>query len=99
MASKKKNNNNKQEFDWMTPAPPAGRNRAAREEMYLSELRERAALLRRLNFDKAEARARLRANVAWDFELHSQPGFLSKIDGIIEDVYGRGGTAGGPPTL
>jgi hypothetical protein len=97
MPSKKKRSNN--EFDWMTPAPPASRNRGAREEMYLSELRERAALLKRLNYDKAEARARLRANVHWDFELHSQPGFLSKIDSIIEDVYGRGGTAGGPPTL
>jgi len=98
MASTKKTKQT-DDFDWMTPATPAGRNRSAREEMYLAELRERAALLRRLNYDKAEARARLRANVAWDFELHSQPGFLSKIDGIVEDVYGRGGTAGGPPTL
>jgi len=95
MPSKKKI---KQEFDWMTPAKPAP-NRSAREEMYLAELRERAALLRRLNYDKAEARARLRANVLWDFELHSQPAFTSKIDGIIEEVYGRGGAAGGPPTL
>ena len=98
MASKKKRTNN-HDFEWMTPAPPASRNRGAREEMYLAELRERAALLRRLNYDKAEARARLRANVHWDFELHSQPGFLSKIDAIIEDIYGRGGPAGGPPTL
>ena len=98
MASKKKRTNTN-EFDWMTPARPASRNGGAREEMYLSELRERAALLKRLNYDKAEARARLRANVHWDFELHSQPGFLSKIDTIIEDVYGRGGAAGGPPTL
>jgi hypothetical protein len=98
MASKKKVKQGN-DFEWMTPAKPAGRNHAAREDMYLAELRERAALLKRLNYDKAEARARLRANVHWDFELHSQPGFLSKIDGIIEDVYGRGGTAGGPPTL
>ena len=95
----KKKQKQEQEFDWLVPAKPAGRNHSAREDMYLAELRERAALLKRLNYDKAEARARLRANVHWDFELHSQPGFLSKIDGIIEDVYGRGGTAGGPPTL
>jgi hypothetical protein len=66
--------------------------------MYLGELRERAALLRRLNFNKAETLARLRANVAWDFELHAKPAFVAKLDGIVDDVFGRG-AGGGPPSL
>jgi hypothetical protein len=87
-------------FDWYEPRLGGRLRPDAREAMYLAELRERAALLHRLGYDRTRARARLRANVAWDFELHDVPGFAAKIDGIVDDVYGRGGfTAGGPPPL
>ena len=41
--------------------------KARREAMYRSELEERAALLQRLGYAKDKARARLAANLAWDF--------------------------------
>ena len=41
--------------------------KARREAMYRSELEDRAALLQRLGYAKDKARARLAANLAWDF--------------------------------
>ena len=41
--------------------------KARREAMYRSELEERAALLHRLGYAKDKTRARLAANLAWDF--------------------------------
>src|SRR2546421_12717698 len=84
---------------WQTRRPPPAASAKAREAMYLAELRERAALLRRLNYSREEARARLRANLAWDFELSGTPGFAGKIDGIVDEVYRRGGPAGGTPIV
>lgn len=42
---------------------------AQRLAMYRAELSERAALLCRLGYSEKRATARLRANVAWDFEI------------------------------
>ncbi len=42
---------------------------AQRLSMYRAELSERAALLCRLGYPEKRATARLRANVAWDFEI------------------------------
>jgi hypothetical protein len=66
--------------------------------MYLTELRDRARLLHRLGYERNAARARLRQNVAWDFELHEAPAFCGKIDSVVEEIYGRG-SAGGPLAL
>jgi len=81
-------------FEWLH-SPPALHDRKRREAMYLNELRERAVLLKRLNYSPKETRARLHANVAWDFELCGNPGFAGKIDGIVDEVYGRGGSGRG----
>ena len=57
-------------FDWMDPRrnPERGKiDKARREAMYRSELEDRAALLHRLGYAKDKARARLAANLAWDF--------------------------------
>lgn len=52
--------------------PRATRNRPGEDEkrraMYRGEIAERAAMLRRLGYDRAQAEARLRANLDWDFE-------------------------------
>ena len=57
-------------FDWMDPRRNPDRDKiekARREAMYRSELEDRAALLQRLGYAKDKARARLAANLAWDF--------------------------------
>jgi len=86
-----------QPFDWLISPRPARNPNARRPSMYLEELRARAALLRRLAFSAPDAKARLRASVLWDFELHGAPPFVSKIDSIVDEVYRRGGAPGGTP--
>jgi hypothetical protein len=59
--------------------------------MIRRELAERAALYRRLGFSAARAKARLRANVAWDFEIGgggSAPG-RQEIDAVVGHAYGE----------
>lgn len=89
-------------FSWFHPNVPTEYTDAGQkaERMYIHELRERAALLMRLGYTKDEARARLKGNVQWDFELHGKPGHLGRIDEVVESVYkARGFGGGGPPSL
>ncbi len=84
-------------FSWMHTQrlPPKGR-----AEMYRRELEERAALLYRLGFPKGRTRARLVANVGWDFEIGGGPAPTSKeIDAVVDGVYRRGGSRSGAPTV
>ncbi len=85
-------------FDWLHPKRVAPRGRSA---MYRRELEERAALLYRLGFPKRQARARLAANVAWDFEVGgggSAPP-VKEIDAVVDAIYQRGGLRSGTPTV
>ena len=78
-------------FDWMEPKrnPEAVRlQRGRREAMYRTELEERAALLSRLGHGKAGVRARLVANIAWDFERGGSPITPAHIDAIVDRVFG-----------
>ena len=89
-------------FPWYDPDVPI--EYAVRPEratqMYLSEMRERAALLMRLGYSKEEAAARLRGNVRWDFELHRRPTHLDKVAEVVEAVFqARRFGGGGPPSL
>ena len=85
-------------FDWLT-TPPRRNHNQRRDEMYRRELEERAALLHRLGYSAKSARARLHANVAWDFELHGRPRHAAEIDKIVDAVYRRGGRSGGTPSV
>jgi hypothetical protein len=70
--------------------------------MYRRELEERAALLYRLGYSAQRCKARLAANVAWDFELHGRPRHAAEVDKVVDAVYRRGQgrvTAGGTPTV
>ena len=87
-------------FDWYHPDVPALPERERAAAMYERELLDRAALLYRLGFSKAEARRRLEAGVAWDFELHGAPPHARRVRRIVDRVYARkGGTAPGEPTV
>lgn len=84
-------------FPWLdVKRSPA--SSATRDAMYRTEVEDRAALLFRLGFTKERAKARLRANVGWDFELHGRPRHAADIERIVDAVYRRGGGSG-PPTV
>jgi hypothetical protein len=85
-------------FPWyeVQRQPGSGAKRAA---MYRAELEQHAALLERLGYSQAQARQRLAANVAWDFELHGRPKHAAEIERIVDAVYRRGGVASGPPSV
>jgi hypothetical protein len=68
--------------------------------MYRRELEERAALLFRLGYSQARARARIGANVGWDFEIGAgEPPPSKEIDAAVDAVYRRGGLRSGPPAV
>ena len=78
-------------FDWMEPkrnATFAKTLPAKREAMYLGELAERAALLQRLGHGKVAVRARLAANVKWDFEQGPSPIAGGELDAIVDRAFG-----------
>jgi hypothetical protein len=86
-------------FDWMVAKrnPAVARaQKARREDMYRTELEERAALLHRLGHGRDMARGRLEANLRWDFEGGNGPVKSADIDAILDRVYG--GASGKPGT-
>ena len=85
-------------FDWMEAKrnPDVARAQKAKAvAMVKTELEERAALLQRLGHGKDAVRARLAANLRWDFEGREAPIKAADIDAILDRVYG--GAAGGRP--
>jgi len=93
-------------FEWMEPhrSPERGKvEKTRREAMYRGELEERAALLQRLGYDKGRTRARLAANLAWDFPAGARPLDDAALDAIVDRLFngaasgraaprGKGGT-------
>jgi hypothetical protein len=95
----KLNGTQRQPFDWMEPRrnpEHVKTEKARREAMYRTELEERAALLHRLGHSRDAARARLAANLEWDFPGGSGPVAAGALDGIIDRVYGPAGTSKQP---
>ena len=88
-------------FSWYRPDVPSSYLSASgkTKSMYEREMAERAALLLRLGYSKADAVSRVRGNVRWDFELHADPAHLESVNKIVERVYSRRGVGAGPPTL
>jgi hypothetical protein len=85
-------------FDWMVAKrnPEVARaQKARREAMYRSELEDRAALLHRLGYPKDGARARLQANLRWDFGGGDGPVTAGQVDAMVDRIFG-GGAAGKP---
>lgn len=84
-------------FPWYEPVRRKP-NLQRRDEVLKQELEDRAALLHRLGYSKAQAKARLRANVAWDYEMHGKAKHDKEIDKIVDNVFKRGGGSG-PPSV
>ena len=86
-------------FEWMQSK--IGVRPSHREEAYRQELMERAALLYRLHYSAVQAKARLAANVKWDYEVgHAKsPVPMSDVAGIVDGVYARHGVGAGSLTV
>ncbi len=83
-------------FDWLHPR--VGKRPDRRAEVYRQELRERAALLYRLRYPADQARARLTANVRWDYQVGARrpPVDEPEIAAIVDSIYARHGVGAGP---
>jgi len=78
-------------FPWHNPRRPP-RDDKKRAAMYRQDLEERALLLLRMGRTPKQVKARLQANVAWEFELHARPKHLAEIDKIVDAAVKRSGT-------
>ncbi len=57
--------------------------------MLRTEVRQRAELLRHLGYSQAEATARCRQNLRWDFDLHGTTPLLGEVASLVAAVYRR----------
>ncbi len=82
-------------FDWMDAARPAGaaeRGAKARRAQCVAEIRERAALLRRLGHDHDYTLRRCITNQAWAWESSGTPPVSEdEIRAMVGGVYGLSG--------
>lgn len=90
-------------FSWYDPDVPSEFTNAAdkAKKMYQLEIGERAALLFRLGFTRTQVMARIKGNLAWDFEINGKSPVLQKeVKAIVDGVFAHRGLAGGgPPSL
>ena len=87
-------------FEWMEPRrnPERGKlEKSRREAMYRSELEDRAALLQRLGYGKDKTRARLAANLAWDFPAGARPLDEAALDAIVDRLFNGAPSGRAPP--
>ena len=62
----------------------------AREEATEMEIRERAAVMRRLGHSKADALHRCMGNLAWAFSVSGQPAVSpARVRKLVGEVYGK----------
>ena len=78
-------------FPWHNHVRPP-RDDKKRLAMYRQELEESALLLLRLGRSAKQVKARLTANVAWEFELHARPKHLAEVDKIVDAAVKRSAT-------
>ncbi len=81
-------------FVWEEHPPTAAQRKVIAEKrhaMYRQELEDHAALLFRLGHTAKQAKARLHANVKWDFEMSGKAKHGGDVDRIVDAVYRRSG--------
>ena len=77
-------------FAWYhSQIPDAFKDKIANrfEEVYLSEVRDRARLFFNLRYPLEYAIHRLMENIEWEFELSVVPDFSRKIRDVVTEVY------------
>jgi hypothetical protein len=79
-------------FEWLQPRVPTqwrARWPERAREAAREAIREQAALLMRLGRSRAEAAARCRQNLQWEFELHGRPALQDEVQSLVDEVYRR----------
>ncbi|MFH1038715.1 MAG: hypothetical protein V1789_08635 [PVC group bacterium] len=57
------------------------------EKMHMYAVKDRAALLRDLNYSCPEVKKRIKQDVEWEYEGSELPGYYSHIDNIVDYVF------------
>ena len=57
------------------------------EKMHMYEIKDRAVVLRDLEYGPAEVKSRLKQNAAWENELFELPEYYHHIDSIVDYVF------------
>ena len=82
-------------FDYMHSTVPRSFSSASEkaEAQYLKELKDRAAMLHRLGYEKDAAVARLLGNVNWDWECSPVPSFVENLRAavpkLVEEIFSK----------
>lgn len=58
-------------------------------KMHLDEIRDRAVILRNLDYDKETTKKRIKKYIEWGFEFFDTPRFYQSVDSIVDDVYNK----------
>jgi hypothetical protein len=78
-------------FDWMHPKRVKLEGRFTKQ--FVGEIKERARLLRNLNFSKKEATKRIQAALRWEFDKEvmstPMPKFYKDVPKLVKEIYGK----------
>jgi len=79
------------EYEWIgtTTRSTPDATRATRED----EISQRAALLARLGYPKKHAEARLKANLAWEYERLGSASVGKRVGALVTASYKRAGVS------
>ncbi|MDP8247478.1 MAG: hypothetical protein P9M00_05025 [Candidatus Tritonobacter lacicola] len=58
------------------------------QKMHMYEIKDRATILRGLDYPRAEAKKRIKQNIEWEFDFLPMPDFYREVDNIVDYVYG-----------
>jgi hypothetical protein len=84
------------EFDWMTTKPVKRKKRTA--ETREDELMSRAYVLARLGYAKKRIEARLKQNLAWEYEKLGAPVVQKRLAAAVSEACRRAGLAAPAPS-
>ena len=59
------------------------------EKMHMYEIKDRAVVLRDLNYSPAEVKAAIKQEIEWENELFSLPDYYRHTDKIVDYVFTR----------
>jgi len=59
------------------------------EKMHMYEIKEKASVLKDLDFSREEVKRRIKQDVEWENELFGLPEYYHHIDKIVDYVFSR----------
>ncbi len=80
-------------FDYYRPSLPDTLDKELKgrsTEAFEAEIAQRAALLQKLGYSKDQTAARIKANIAWEFDstwTKKAPSFVKTVDKVVTALY------------